>query len=42
MKDYLDGRQIKNNGELQQVLIRGNHPAIVSEEVFERVNGEKL
>ena len=39
VEDYLQGKQIKNTGELQQVLVKNHHPAIVSAEIFNLVNG---
>ena len=37
-----DGYQVKNQGELERVLIRNHHPAIVSAELFEAVQRAKL
>ena len=37
---FLEGRQRKNNGELPKYYIENNHPAIVSKEVFHRVQEE--
>lgn len=33
---------MKNEGDADQVLIRNHHPAIVSRELFEAVQREKL
>ena len=38
VKDILEGKQVKNLGEMERFLIQGHHPAIVSRELFERVN----
>ena len=40
VKDILSGKQEKNAGELDQVLIQNHHPAIVSRELFDRVNSK--
>lgn len=37
--DVLVGKQLKNQGELAQVLIQGHHPKIVNQELFEEING---
>ena len=37
-----DGYQVKNQGELERVLIRNHHPAIISIELFEAVQWAKL
>ena len=37
-----DGNQVKNQGELDRVLIRNHHPAIVSGDLFEVVQHAKL
>lgn len=37
---FLEGRQRKNNGELPKYYIENNHPAIVSKEMFHRVQEE--
>ena len=34
--DYLSNKRKKNNGERQQYLIEGHHPAIISHETFEK------
>lgn len=41
VKDIFSGKQKKNEGELDQVLIQNHHPAIVSRELFDRVNSKK-
>ena len=38
--DFLEGKSRKNNGELPQYYIENNHPAIVSREMFQRVQEE--
>ncbi|MEG2720924.1 MAG: recombinase family protein [Oscillospiraceae bacterium] len=38
VEDYLQGKQVKNMGKLQQVLVRNHHSAIVSAEIFNLVN----
>lgn len=38
--NFLEGRPRKNNGELPKYYIENNHPAIVSREVFHRVQEE--
>ncbi|MBS6474546.1 MAG: recombinase family protein [Clostridiales bacterium] len=38
VKDVLTGKQFKNCGELERYLIQQHHPAIVSRELFDRVN----
>lgn len=38
VKDYKTGKQTKNNGELQKVMITCNHEGIISEETFLKVN----
>jgi len=38
VKDILEGKQVKNLGEMERFLIQGHHPAIVSRELFEIVN----
>ena len=35
-KDYLNKKQVKNNGEVEQYFIRDNHPAIIDRESWER------
>ena len=40
VKDIFFGKQEKNEGELDQVLIQNHHPAIVSRELFDCVNGK--
>lgn len=41
VKDIFSGKQEKNEGELDQVLIQNHHPAIVSRELFDRVNSKE-
>ncbi|MFT8872915.1 MAG: recombinase family protein [Sporolactobacillus sp.] len=36
------GYQMKNEGDVDQVLIQSHHPAIISPELFEAVQSEKL
>ena len=38
--NFLEGKPRKNNGELPQYYIENNHPAIVTREVFHRVQEE--
>lgn len=40
VKDIFSGKQEKNEGELDQILIRNHHPAIVSRELFDHVNNK--
>lgn len=40
-KDFLTGKQVKNNGELPQYLIENNHDGIISKDMFEMVQEEK-
>lgn len=39
--EYQNNRRFVNNGERAKYLAEGNHPAIISEELFERVKAEK-
>lgn len=39
VEDLLSGKRLKNNGELEKFLILEHHPAIISRELFEKVNG---
>ena len=41
-EDFLTGKRKKNNGELAMYFIENNHEAIVSREVFNRVQKQKL
>jgi Site-specific recombinases, DNA invertase Pin homologs len=41
VKDFLDGRQHKNTGEVQQQTFENHHEAIIASEMFERVQQEK-
>ena len=38
VKDLFSGKQVKNNGERDRYLIQEHHPAIISRELFEKVN----
>ena len=38
---FLDGRQIKNNGEVAQQVFENHHNAIIEPEMFEKVQQEK-
>lgn len=38
--DFLSKKIRKNNGELEQVYVKNNHPAIISREVFHQVQEE--
>ncbi|SJZ52868.1 recombinase family protein [Anaerorhabdus furcosa] len=40
VEDYLQGKQLRNDGQLQQVLVRNHHQAIVSEDMFYQINSE--
>ena len=42
VKDLLSGKQIKNTGEKERYLYQHHHPAIVSRELFEKVNPEGI
>ena len=37
--DLFSGKQVKNKGQMDRYLIQGHHPAIISRELFEQVNG---
>ena len=37
IKDLLSGKRKKNNGEVKQYYYEDTHPAIVSKELFEKV-----
>ena len=41
VKDFLDGKQYKNTGELEQRIFENHHEAIIDREIFERVQREK-
>ena len=41
VKDFLDGKQHKNTGELAQRIFENHHEAIIASEMFERVQQEK-
>ena len=38
VKDLFSGKQVRNTGELDKYLIQGHHPAIITRELFEKVN----
>ena len=40
VEDYLQGKQLRNECKLQQVLVRNHHQAIVSEDMFHQINSE--
>lgn len=40
--DFLDGKQRRNQGELEQVLIKNNHPYIIEDSLFFLVNKKKM
>ena len=42
VRDLLSGKQIKNTGEKERYLYQHHHPAIVSRELFEKVNPEGI
>lgn len=39
-EDFMTGRKVKNTGLRKQYYINRSHPAIVSDEVFDRVQKE--
>lgn len=39
-EDFMTGRKVKNVGQRTQYYVPGTHPAIVSEEIFDRVQEE--
>lgn len=39
--DFLKHKRVDNKGQAQQYMIEGNHPAIISKEIFDRVQAEK-
>jgi Site-specific recombinases, DNA invertase Pin homologs len=41
VKDFLDGKQYKNTGELAQRIFENHHEAIIEPEIFEQVQQEK-
>ena len=41
VKDFLDGRQHKNTGEIEQWLFENHHDAIISADMFEAVQYKK-
>lgn len=40
--DFMTGRKVKNTGQRKQYYINRSHPAIVSDEVFDRVQEEMI
>lgn len=38
VKDLFSGKQVRNTGELDKYLIQGHHPAVITRELFEKVN----
>lgn len=42
VEDYLSGKQIKNNGEKDKYILRNHHEPIISKELFDRVQEEKI
>ena len=41
VKDFLDGKQHKNTGEVEQQVFENHHEAIVEKDVFEGAQQEK-
>ncbi len=41
VENYLSGIQHKNQGQKDQYLITGSHPAIIEQEAFNRVQNNK-
>jgi site-specific DNA recombinase len=41
-EDFMTGRKVKNTGQRKQYYINKSHPAIVSDEVFDRVQEEMI
>lgn len=41
-EDFMTGRKVKNTGQRKQYYINRSHPAIVSDEVFDRVQEEMI
>lgn len=41
VKDIFSGKQVKNDGDLDRVLIQNHHPAIISRELFNYVNNNQ-
>ena len=39
--DFLTHKRIENKGQVQKYMINDNHPAIISKEIFEKVQDEK-
>ena len=42
VKDLLSGKQVKNTGEKERYLYQQHHPAIVSRELFKKVNPDSI
>lgn len=42
VKDLFSGKQVKNAGEKNQYLYQEHHPAIISRELFEKVNPKNI
>lgn len=40
-KDFLSGKQVKNNGELPQYFIENNHQPIIPKDIFDEAQKEK-
>jgi site-specific DNA recombinase len=41
-KDFMTGKKSKNNGQRNKYYVKDSHPAIVSAEVFDKVQDEKI
>jgi len=39
--DFLKHKRVDNKGQAEQYLIEGNHPAIISKKIFDKVQAEK-
>ena len=39
--DFLRHKRVDNKGQAEQYIIEGNHPPIISKEIFDRVQAEK-
>jgi len=39
--DFLRHKRVDNKGQVEQYIIEGNHPPIISKEIFDRVQAEK-
>lgn len=42
VEDYLSGKQVKNNGEKDKYILRNHHEPIISKELFDKVQEEKI